>query len=172
MRVWGRITRSCACDKYIAESRAHAAMSTPVRRSRFWRYWDSPDSPLRRLPMTPQSSRRRQLFADGESDSTSLPASALFEPACDIDLLHSVQTRIDTLGKFAGYLGARKLETSPLTAEPNTAGTAWLEICPRVFGADDGPVLPVRLLVSSTQTYQLQVVWPVIRTVQRGLLTI
>ncbi len=82
MRVWGRITRDCACDKYV---RAHAAMSTrtPLRRSRFWRFWDSSDSPLRRLPLTPQSSRRRQLFADGESDSTSLPASALFEPACD-----------------------------------------------------------------------------------------
>ncbi len=152
---------------------ASTTMSTPVRRNRFWRCWESPGSPLCRPPLTPRSSRRRQLFAGGDADNASLPASAVFNPASDIDLLHSVQTRIDTLGKFSGYLGARKLETSPLTDEPNVDGTVWLEICPRkaeVYSADDGPILPVRLLVSSTQSYQLQVMWPVVRTVQRGLL--
>ncbi len=110
---------------------ASTTMSTPVRRNRFWHCWESPGSPLCRPPLTPRSSRRRQLFAGGDADNASLPASAVFNPASDIDLLHSVQTRFDTLGKFSGYLGARKLETSPLTDEPNVDGTVWLEICPR-----------------------------------------
>ena len=85
------------------------------------------------------------MFAKDEAESALLPE---LNQASKVDLLYALQTRIDSLGRFCGYLRARRLSTTPLNEERDADGTVWLEIYPQkapaeIYRKDYGPVLPV-----------------------------
>ena len=97
------------------------------------------------------------------------PGSAGSPDTCHF--LGALLAKISCLDKYRDVLSATNLQTSLLLPD-TSAGAEWIQVTPRgvEFFEGAGPLHPYRLLVSSFQVYQLQVMWPIVRTAQRGVL--
>jgi len=81
---------------------------------------------------------------------------------------------VENIEKFSSSLSGRRLTLAlqPDSSEADCIGTEWVEITrqPVEVLEGAGPWHQVRLIVSSLQTYQIQVRWPGVRVVRQGVI--
>lgn len=149
-------------------------MSTPRR---VWQPWES--GALERSPIRTATDRCRSLFGRPH-DSDAGPCHRLLSaPDCDStavgadcsSFFDNLQRKISLIYPDGSVL-LRRMSSTPIGMPTAAEGTSWLEVVPSHVHTYEGvgPVHPVRLVISATQLFYLQVNYPMTRTVQHGLL--
>ena len=84
--------------------------------------------------------------------------------------LGMIQARLECYEEYSSALACRMIHAD--CAGSGGVGLTWLEVCQRQAKVvpDVGPVLPVRAVIGMSLICQLQVVWPVVRTVKQVVL--
>lgn len=133
---------------------SHAVGSTTSS----WRPWESPEELLQK-PLSPSTSTRKRLFPQISTHSHTKGFNLAVIKA-RVELLHSK------------VLQARVLSLDSDLLPASNEGTKWLEVTRIHCEVRDGvgPIHHLRLVISSSQLYQVQVTWPVIRTSKFGVL--
>ena len=138
-------------------------MSSTPRSSRgaqaSWRPWESPEELVRR-PLSPLVPIRKQQFTSATSNRTNY-------------FYLSVMKKVVEHSQYSKILQSRLLSLGDISLPASCEGTLWLEVTSKNVEVRDtsvGPIHPLRLVVSLSNVYQLQVTWPVIRTTKFGVL--
>ena len=141
----------------------YAIMSSTPRSSRgaqaSWRPWESPEELVRR-PLSPLVPIRKQQFTSATSNRTNY-------------FYLSVMNKVVEHSQYSKILQSRLLSLGDISLPASCEGTLWLEVTSKNVEVRDtsvGPIHSLRLVVSSSNVYQLQVTWPVIRMTKFGVL--